>query len=560
MIAPDVEFAHSFSNLISSPFFMGKKRSLDQTAREFFDYLGCHIAQQCANDEFYFLPRSEAAIPHLNRLDDLSPEKVQDYLRYVKDLLREIPAAKLDDLEKEIDRLLLKQSMEGFIREFEDEKVWQSDPTLYVKIPLFAMDQVVSQRDSSSEHIKADLCTLFAQIPSFLTQGIKNLHSPSEISLQVTLNMAQDAFNFYNRDIRAFIEERVGKDKGLSIENKKVMEAWERFKEDLLHLTSKKSFAIGEEGLQKILAVSLSYPKSPNEILDIAQDAYQKTQECLCALARKIDSRKTWNLIIYKKLSSASSPAELIQLYQKEIRDLRSFFYTQDIIPFPSEERVTVRQTPSYLQSLRATASYRAPLPGNKKGYGIFYITPGKEDLEMISAHCPYLSAHETYPGHHILDHLRIHHSNPIRRQIESPLFYEGWACYVEQLLDELGYVEDPHQQLIGLKRQLWRVLRAILDVKLHTGRITLKQAAREIENLGFSPHRAKRQACRFALTPGYQLCYFIGMQEILGLRQRFVSIVGLKTFHDILLTGGQLPFHLVERRLESWRDKKKEI
>lgn len=560
MIAPDVGFAHSFSNLISSPFFMGKKRSLDQTAQEFFNYLGCHIAQQCANDEFYFLPRSEAAIQHLNRLDDLSPEKVQDYSGYVKDLLREIPSAKLDDLEKEIDRLLLKQSMEGFIREFEDEKVWQSDPTLYVKIPLFATDQVISQRDSSSEHIKADLCTLFGQIPSFLTQGIKNLHSPSEISLQVALNMAQDAFNFYNRDIRTFIKEKIGEDKELFIKIKRVLEAWERFKLDLLDIPARESFAIGEDALKKIFTVSLGYPKSPSEILEMAKESYQKTQENLCALARKIDSSKNWHQIIYEQFPFISSPEELMRLYEKEIESLRRFFYSHDIIPFPSEERVTVRQTPSYLQSLRATASYRPPLTGKSKGPGIFYITPGKDDLELISAHCPYLSAHETYPGHHILDHLRIHHSNPIRRQIESPLFYEGWACYAEQLLDELGYIQDPHQQLIQLKRQLWRDLRATLDVEIQTGKITLAQGAKKIRILGFSSKRAKRQARRFALTPGYQSCYSIGMHEILRLRQRFAPIVRLKTFHDILLTGGQLPFHLVEKRLESWRDKRKEI
>ena len=537
-----------------------KERSLGQISRDYFNYLGCHIAQQCANDEFYFLPRSEAAIQHLNILDNLSPEKIQDHLGHVKDLLRKIPAAKFDDLEKEIDRLFVKQSMEGFIREFEDHKVWQSDPTLYIKIPLFATDRVVSQIDSLSEHIKADLLTLFGQIPSFLNQGIKNLHFLSEISLQVALNMAQDALNFYNREAQSFIEERMGGDKELFIENKKVLEAWEQYKEDLLHVPSKKSFAIGEEGLQKILAVSMNYPKSPNEILDIAQDAYQKTQEKLHALGRKIDSSKSWRQIIYEQFSPISSPAELMQLYQKEIQRLHSFFCTQDIIPFSSEEKVAILQTPSYLQSLRATASYRAPLPGNKKGCGIFYITPGKEDLELISAHCPYLSAHETYPGHHILDNLRMNHSNPIRRQIESPLFYEGWACYAEQLLDELGYIKNPHQRLIGLKRQLWRVLRAMLDVKLHTGRITLNQAARDIENLGFSAHRAKRQAQRFALTPGYQLCYFMGMQEILKLRKRFVSTVGRKVFHDILLNGGQLPFHLVEKRLEFLRDKRKEI
>ena len=131
-----------------------------------------------------------------------------------------------------------------------------------------------------------------------------------------------------------------------------------------------------------------------------------------------------------------------------------------------------------------------------------------------MSGHCPYLSAHETYPGHHILDHIRIHHPNPIRRQIESPLFYEGWACYAEQLLDELGYIRDPRQQLVGLKRRLWRCLRAILDVELHTGKIGLSGGAEKIVELGFSPQAARRQIRRFALTPGYQLCYFMGLYE----------------------------------------------
>jgi len=175
-----------------------------------------------------------------------------------------------------------------------------------------------------------------------------------------------------------------------------------------------------------------------------------------------------------------------------------------------------------------------------------------RNDLEGISTHCPYFSAHETYPGHHILDQLRIHHSNPIRRQIESPLFYEGWACYGEQLLNELGYIYDPRQQLIHLKRLLWRSLRATMDVELQTGKVTLVQAAKKMETFGFSTQRTQRQIRRFALTPGYQLCYFMGMYEINRLRKRFSSRLGLKSFHDTLLGGGEIPFHLVERRLEA--------
>ena len=169
----------------------------------------------------------------------------------------------------------------------------------------------------------------------------------------------------------------------------------------------------------------------------------------------------------------------------------------------------------------------------------------------MISSHCPYLSAHETYPGHHILDHIRIHHTNPIRRQVESPLFYEGWACYAEKLIDELGYVKDPRKQLIGLKRQLWRCLRAMLEVELQTGSITLTHGTKKLESIGFSSSTAQRQIRRFCISPGYQLCYFIGMNEIIRLREKFSSRLGQKTFHDILLGGGEIPFHLVEKRME---------
>ncbi|MDP6179079.1 MAG: DUF885 family protein, partial [Desulfatiglandales bacterium] len=531
-----------------------KKRPLKLIARDYFNYLGRHLPQQCASDEFYFLPRSEGAIQNLHLLDDLAPEKIQGHLAYVQDLLREISAEERADLEEEIDRLMLKQSMGSFIREFKDREVWRNDPTLYVKIPLFATEQVISQRDLIPEQLKEKFSLLFDQIPSSLSLALKTLLFPSEIALKVAINITEDAIHFYDRDIRGLIEERIGRNRELLAKIKRVLEAWERYKRALLQRPLRDSFAIGEDGLNKIL-VSLSYPKSPGEILEIARYARQKTQDRLCELAGKIDTRKAWTHIIYEGLPAPSPLGDVLRLYREEVEKLRCFFDSQDIMSFPPGEKVIVLETPSYLQSLRATASYKAPLTGRNKGYGQFYITPGKEDLELISRHSPYLSAHETYPGHHILDHIRIHHSNPIRRQIESPLFYEGWACYTEQLLDELGYVRNPRQQLIGLKRQLWRSIRAELDVRLQIGEITLDRAAEKIEALGFSPQRAERQVRRFCLTPGYQLCYFMGSHEIISLRGQFSSKMGIKHFHDTLLGGGEIPSHLVERRLEASLD-----
>jgi uncharacterized protein (DUF885 family) len=532
------------------------QKPLYSIARDYFDYLGSHLPIECANDEFYFIPRSRTAIQHLNKLDDLSPYKIQDLLTHVNRLLREAAKINAHDLEEEIDCVLLTQSMESFVREFEEDMVWSRDPTLYLKIPLFATDLCMSQRDLPVDQRKEYLSALLEQIPSFLDQGIQNLISPTEISLQVASDMVQDALHFYNKELRLFASEKIGDERELSMRINSVVEACERFGTDLSHLPFLKSPARGEEALKRILSVSLRYHKSPDEILKIVQDSYREILEKLIELAKKIDNRKAWIDIVYEHLPSMSSPTEIMELYTKEVQDLRRFLSSRDIVPLPSKETLAVIQTPVYLQSLRATASYRAPLTRDLKSLGIFYITPGKDDLELISAHCPYLTAHETYPGHHILDHFRIHNSNPIRCQIESPLFYEGWACYAEQLLDECGYIQEPRTQLIQLKRQLWRNVRAMLDVKIHTGKITLRRAAREIENLGFSSQRAHRQVRRFALTPGYQLCYAMGTHEILELRKRFAPAMGLKLFHDILLNGGEAPFHLIEKRLEAWNNK----
>ncbi len=528
-----------------------KNRSLDLIAKDYFDYLGRHLPQQCASDEFYFLPRSEVAIHYLDRLDDLRAEKVQDHIRYVHKLLDQLRPGDGEDLEEEIDRLLLKQSMESFVREFDHAQVWRHDPTLYVKIPLFATDQILSRGDWTPEQVGSNLATVFDQIPSFLGLARENLSCPSEISVQVAQHMVEDAIHFFEHDIRIFLENRAEDNRGLLAKTNAVLEAWKRFKMELPQIPARKTSAIGEAGLKAIFSISLGYSRSPREILEIAQWDYQKMQEKIVEFEKKIQGYGTGDMNGYGSLPPVSTSGELLRLYQREVEKLRRFLYSHDVITFPPGEKVTVVQTPAYMQSLRATASYRAPLTGNTKGHGVFYITPGAEDLHLISKQCPYLSAHETYPGHHILDHIRIHHSNPIRRQIESPLVYEGWACYGEQLLNEFGYIKDPRQQIIHLKRLLWRSMRAVVDVEFHTGRIKLAQGAEKMNVFGFSEKRVQRQIQRFALTPGYQSCYFMGMYEITRLREQFSPRLGLKAFHDTLLGGGQLPFQLIRKRLE---------
>jgi uncharacterized protein (DUF885 family) len=140
---------------------------------------------------------------------------------------------------------------------------------------------------------------------------------------------------------------------------------------------------------------------------------------------------------------------------------------------------------------------------------------------------------------------------NPVRRQIESPLFYEGWAYYAESLLLEYGYVTGPLERLVDLKRRLWRAARCQVDVGLNTGQLAEEGAIDLISKAGFSRDEARRQVERFKLNPGYQLCYTLGRYEIWKLRRAHADRMGLEAFHQALLAGGEIPFHLAEKRLE---------
>jgi uncharacterized protein (DUF885 family) len=239
---------------------------------------------------------------------------------------------------------------------------------------------------------------------------------------------------------------------------------------------------------------------------------------------------------------------------------LQSFFQEHGFpeiarAPFPE-----VRETPTYLKSVRSSASFAAGFTNDPQEKDFFYITtllPEQRseeagDLLRKRLHREYrfLSAHETFPGHHLLDFTRRSLKDPIRAQIESPLFYEGWAYYVESLLTEYGYVDQPLDHLVDRKRRLWRAARCQIDTGLASGLLSRDRALELLTLAGFSQEEAGNQLDRFRLNPGYQLCYTLGRYELGRLRASYGSRLGRDGFHREILQGGERPFHLIEERL----------
>ena len=98
-----------------------------------------------------------------------------------------------------------------------------------------------------------------------------------------------------------------------------------------------------------------------------------------------------------------------------------------------------------------------------------------------------------------------------------------------------------------------------MIDSGLPTGCIDRNKAENLMEEIGYSRDEAAQLVNRFQLDPGYHLCYTLGRYEILNLRNRYGTLTGRSSFHRILLEGGELPFHLIERRFQTLTGGKKD-
>ncbi len=305
--------------------------------------------------------------------------------------------------------------------------------------------------------------------------------------------------------------------------------------------------------------------QNPEEIFTIAQEEWQEILGQLEALQLKIDPRKTWEDLYHAYTPSRIEKTEIIALYAEEIDRLRSFFsrygFSEEVLGSPIE----IQYTPTYLTSVRGSASFAAAFSPDPREKSYFYISTDfpRHDSQQTDHHLQMrlnreykmLTAHETIPGHHFLDSFRRHLKNPIRRQIESPLFYEGWASYAESMLIEYGYLEDPLELLVSTKRNLWRSARCQIDVGLTIGKLSEDTALGLLDTCGFEPAEAARQLDRFRLNPGYQLCYCYGSHEFKRLRKKYGTLLGSKDYYRFLLEGGELPFNLIEKRFENCFD-----
>ncbi len=263
-------------------------------------------------------------------------------------------------------------------------------------------------------------------------------------------------------------------------------------------------------------------------VLEEIELEIKETTEIMNKEAIAIAPGRSWQEIIASMPYPVLPKNGMNELYSSIIHKLgnhcaSSGLLTKDLL---KSCPVAVKPVPSYLTAIRSTAAYSMPCGHPPKG-GTFYIDPHIDSGDKPEA-MPYdyslLCAHETYPGHHLLDTTRWGLKRKLRRHIEFPLFYEGWACFAEELMFHTGFFDGPKNRLLLAKRRFWRALRGKADLNIHTGKTGVLDAAKLLTLTGKSITEAVLMAKRYALKPGYQVCYTIGIRRFSRLYEQFSS------------------------------------
>lgn len=525
---------------------------LSRLAADHLRELSRRFPVMCSSDEFHFLPRARPSPGAEARLDSLDRDVVEGLLDKARALRGELSALGEEglSLEARVDLEMLLSSLAALELDFGVHPAFRREPLIYLKIMGIGLAQAL---DAGEDALPGRL----RGARRLAGEAAANISSVAGPHLSASLNMTDDLAAYLAGEFTRELEKRGLRT--LSGEVEGLLAGLRELREFLGSLAPAEGPDPDDGYLERLLAERFRVKRGLKEIFEMGRAELARTLDELERTARDTGGSSDWQSLYWGHLDSRAGKLSLDVLYREEMESLRRFFLASGVVPLEGDTPPEVMETPVYLRSVRAAASYSAPSPRSRGARGVFYLLAGEARASdgpgslggRLAREYRFLTAHETYPGHHVLDAARLNNENPLRAAVESPLFYEGWATYAEGLLRETGYASRPEDRLAELKRRAWRAARLLVDVGPAAAGAGEAEGAGWLMQAGFTEEDAREQLKRFRLTRGYQLCYTLGCLEILRLREKHGQRLGQARFHRELLAGGQMPFHLADMRLE---------
>lgn len=506
-----------------------------------------------------------------DQLGDYSAQAFEDDARTARADLQELGTFSPERLgpDRAVDLRLLRAVLEDTLADFEAGPAYRRHPALYADAGLGGCYLLMTRDFAPLETRMAAVRARLEQVPGVLEHGRKNLQSPPRVFTENAIAGARGGVAFFRELVPAMAARcSAGLREAVLAANGRAVAAMEehvRFLETDLLPRSTGRFAIGRDRFDRKLKAFHLLDYDADSLAATGWRLIEETRAQLKALADRVDPGRTWEELVAEAKRAHPAAGEVLDAYRRAMDETRRFVVERSLVDLVPGEELEVEETPVFLRPFIPYAAYQSPAPFESRQRGTFYVTPvdrsappevQQQQLEGHSTYgIPITALHEGYPGHHTQLCWANRNPSKVRQLGFSTVFCEGWAFYCEELMEELGYIDDPRARLLRLKDQLWRACRIVIDAGLHTGGMSFDDAVNMLVDVArLERVNAEAEVRRYTFTPTQPMSYLIGKLEILKLadeyRRRKGDAFSLRQFHHDLLAHGTIPPALVRELL----------
>lgn len=471
-------------------------------------------------------------------------------------------------LDEDIDRRLMIGLLDSSIHTAEARRIWENDPALYVPAPEIGRGLEPTAPGTPQERATS-LVAVLNDLPARLDHARRNLKTPPRMFTESAIFKTEGTIKLLRESAPTLAAQAGDAKESLNAATGAGLAALDDYlkflKGDLLP-RSTGSWVFGKENYDYVLQHRWMLNTDADAILARGQQAFEETEALAQEVAKRIDPKARHWTEVYEKLKDDHPTADGIkQAYQARIDAAKAFVIEKRIVTLPPGERVITIDTPPAMRRSSPFGTFQSVDAFGKELEGKLVLTPiedwmtAKQREDRLRSHhtawIPIIAVHEAYPGHHVDGLKRQQSSRLLRKVVREPIMSEGWGLFTEEMMFEQGFLQGDDVRLTQLRNRLWRAARVILDVSLHTGRMSFDEAVTFLaEKVRFDRYAAGLDVNMYVERPTYVLGYLIGMQEIEQIRADYIKQYGEPNppseLYDRLLSVGSIPPALVREAL----------
>ena len=516
-------------------------------------------------------------------LPDLSAEGVDacitEMTRLQKDLAA-LPSEPLSQAEK-TDRLLASNFLEIQQWEFQSTHFHRGNPSSYAGEAIFGILSLF-RRDFApfNERLQAAIQRMNA-IDTLLQQAQENITAAPAAWIERAVNECEGALSFLESGLQHLLHDNNIQSAEAESAAANAADAFRRFKHWLeTDLPPNEAYASGPDAFHMMLTKGHCLDMDADEVEAYAWDQLRESERELDTHASDFDA-SNWREALAKLADHYPTPPHLHPPPHRPSRACRFMSEENNLVTWPECD---IQFIPRPLWAREAAPKlyflpyHSAPAFDDIPAVDcilppIDWSVPAAQRLQMLKAANNSVIklnhvVHHAALGHHVQNWYAYNKARSLIGRIAAVdvasrlAFFcagtlaEGWATYSVKLMDEVGFLTALESYSLHHAR-LRACARAIVDVGIHTGKLTLEQAqAFYAERVGMSARASRAEAVKNTMFPGAAMMYLIGSDAIINLRAEMQTKHGeafnLKKFHDALLSYGSIPVPLIAHSMRN--------